>query len=264
MRKVFTILALTAVMAAPVLAESVARDGNVPPTYTTHTNTLGRGPALVCSITEAIFTDLGPSFQTACNNAGYAADLIYDPLGAWPSLTGYDVIVVTTNDDWWSTPGFTAADEAILAAFIDGGGKVIFEGQDYIYMRGSYMGFPNTHLGVNGANQDLNGNDPDISWVGTAGGPLAGLSSSFVACFSANLFYTDEIIPASQGLAEWTSPTYPMNSEGGSVVTNAIFSAIAFGCDGMLDTIIAADLTYLFGTTPTEDASWGQIKGMYR
>jgi hypothetical protein len=263
MRKVIVLLALTALAAAPVLAESVARNGNVAPVYTTYENDLGRGPGLVCSITEGTFTDLGPIFQVALTNAGYTADLIYDPLGVWPPLGGYDVVAVTTNDDWWSTPGFTAADEAILAAYLDTGGLVIFEGQDYLYMRGGFFGFPQTHLGVTGANEDLAYDDVNLQWFGTLGGPLDGQSQAIMACFASNGFFTDQIFPATQGLAEWISDSNPNLVEGGSVVSNAIFSTIAMGC-GDLDTVIACDMAYLTGGTPVEDSSWGAIKGIYR
>jgi len=263
MRKVLAVLVLSAIAAMPVLADSVAREGNVPPTYTVYENILGRGPALVASITEGVFTDVGVFYQAALTAAGYPADLIYDPLGVWPSLTNYDVVAVTTNDDWWSTPGFNAADEAVLAGYLDTGGLVIFEGQDYLYMRGTHVGFPQNYFGIAGAQQDLANNDTVLEWWGTAGGPLDGMNQTVNACFASNGFYTDGITPAMQGLATWSTSSYPGPVEGGSVVANAVFSTIAMGC-GDLNPVVAAEMQYLAGCSPVENASWGAVKSMFK
>jgi len=262
MRKVLTVVALLAIAAMPVLADSVARVGIVAPTYTTYENYLSRGTALEVSIIEGIFTDVGVYYQAAFTAAGYPCDLIYDPLGSWPSLAGYQVVGVTTNDDWWSTPGFTPADENILAGYLDTGGKVIFEGQDYLYMRGGFAGFPSNYLGVAGANQDMAWNDTALDWWGTAGGPLDGMSDTVIACFASNGFFTDQIIPAVQGVAEWSTSTAPGPYEGGSAVSNAIFSTIAMGC-GNINPVVVAEMLY-FGCSPVENATWGQVKDMFR
>jgi len=263
MRKALMLLVLLSLVVPATLADkNIAREGYVPGVVTTHENILGRSDYLVVSVTAGVFTDLGPAYVTALGGA----DLVYDPYGTLGSaIPGHTLVCVNTTDNWWGDGWNVAADEAALMAFLDATGKLIFVGQDYIYFRGSYTGFPQTYMGVTGVIEDLAANDASLGWTGTAGGPLAGLSEPVIAaCFASNGFYTDQVFPASQGIAMWSSPSQPSPVEGGSVVTKAIFSTVEFGCGYILGDVTAGMLCHLFGTTPTEDASWGQIKDLYR
>ncbi len=261
MRKALAMLVLLSLVVPAALADkNIAREGYVPGVYTSHEDILGRADYLVVSVTAGVFTDLGPAYVAALGNA----DLVYDPTGTLgSSIPGHTLVCVNTTDNWWGDGWNVSADEAALMAFLDATGKLIFVGQDYIYFRGYYTGFPMTHMGVNGVIEDLANNDASLDWTGAAGGPLAGLWDSIAACFASNGFYTDQVFPASQGVATWSSPSQPSAVEGGSVRPNAIFSTIEFGC-GDLAPVIPAMLAHLFGCSPTEDASWGQIKDLYR
>ncbi len=261
MRKALAMLVLLSLVVPAALADkNIAREGYVPGVYTSHEDILGRSDYLVVSVIAGTFTDLGPTYVTALGTA----DLVYDPTGTLgSSIPGHTLVLVDTSDNWWGDGWDVTADEAALMAFLDGTGKLIFVGQDYIYFRGYYTGFPQAYMGVNGVIEDLANNDAGLDWVGTAGGPLDGLYDSIAACFASNGFYTDQVIPASQGLVTWNSPSQPSPVEGGSVVTKAVFSTVELGC-GDLTPVMPELVAYLMGTTPAEDASWGQIKGMYR
>ena len=261
MRKALAMLVLLSlVMPAALADKNTAREGYFPGVYTTYEDILGRSDYLVVSVIAGTFTDLGPAYATALG----AADLVYDPTGTLGSaIPGHTLVLVDTSDNWWGDGWDVTADEAALMAFLDATGKLIFVGQDYIYFRGSYAGFPANYMGVASVVEDLAANDASLDWTGTAGGPLEGLWDSIAACFASNGFYTDQVYPATQGIATWSSPSQPSAVEGGSVVTKAIFSTVEFAC-GDLTPVIPEMLAYLIGCSPTEDSSWGQIKGMYR
>ncbi len=264
MIRVITCLAVLSMAVPATIADdvSIARQGYYPGVVTAHEGILGRSDYLVVSVIAGVFTDLGPAYAAALDNA----DLVYDPAGTLgASIPGHSLVCVDTSDNWWGDGWDVIADEAALAAFLDVSGKLIFVGQDYLYFRGDYAGFPQDYMGVSGVIGDLAANDNSLEWAGTVNGALEGQARSLVACFVANGFYTDQIVPAYQGLAMWHSPSQPTPVEGGSeVIDQAIFSTVEFGC-GDLGPVVEALVTRLFTIySPVEEASWGRIKGMYR
>ncbi len=269
MRFVLVLLAL-AVIAAPTLAADIAKlnDVYVEGVVTNHQNNIDAenpGPALVVSIIAGTFTDLAPTYAAALGAAGETpVDLLYDPMGAWPPVGGYHYIQVTTSDLWWSGY-FLASDESVLASYIDGGGCMTLVGQDYLYQRGFYTGFPMTHLGLGSAFEDANFGDTFIDYFGTAGGPIDGIVGSAAACFAANPYFTDDITPAVQGLVTWSSATWGP-AEGGCVMGQAGLSTVEFGCDAANINAVVAGLLTLCGVPPdaTEETSWGHLKGLFR
>ncbi len=240
---------------------NIARQGYYPGVATSHENVLGRSEYLVVSVTAGVFTDLGPAYVTALGDA----DLIYDPSGTLgASIPGHHIVFVDTTDNWWGDGWDVSADEAALMAFLDTNGKLLFVGQDYIYFRGYYTGFPQQYLGVASVIEDLAANDTVLDWTGTPWGALEGQMQSMPACFMANGFYTDQVVPAIQGLVMWSSPSQPTPVEGGSeVFFRSIFSTVEFGC-GDLGPVIQGIMTHLWYCSPVEDASWGRIKSLYR
>lgn len=268
MRIVLVLLAL-ALVALPALAsEDIAKGDRVymadPVQHQNQIDQLNPGAALVASIIAGTFTDLGPAYVSALGAAGETpVDLIYDPMGAWPPMGGYEFVMVDCSDLWWSGY-FLASDEAVLASYIDAGGCMTLVGQDYLYQRGYYTGFPMTHLGLGSAYEDANYGDTFLNYNGTAGGPIAGISGSMTACFAANPFFTDDITPAVQGVVTWDSATWGP-AEGGCMLNKAAFSTVEFGCDAShLNQVVAGLLTLCGPIVPTENTSWGQLKGMFR
>jgi hypothetical protein len=211
----------------------------------------------VVSIIQATFSDMGPTWQTAFG----AADLIYDPNGSYPDLSGYSVILVDTSDMWWSFD--FAADEAVWTSYHADGGCVWVVGQDYLYSRGYITGFPMTVLGLAGVTQDVAWSTTLIDWEGDAGGPLDGLVGQIPACFAANGFFTDDVAPATQGLAYWSDET-GMAGEAGCVGTGAGLSTLEFACGGDVGAVAARFFEFCGGPVPVEESSWGHIKALYR
>ena len=227
---------------------------------TVHQDQIGtRSDALVVSIIQGTFTDQGPTWQAALGNS----DLIYDPAGSYPDLSPYSLLLVDTADMWW-TYSFTA-DENVWTTFHTNGGCVWVVGQDYLYARGSATGFPMTVLGLASVVQDVANNSTMIDWNGTAGGIVSGQSGSIVACFASNGFFTDDVTPATQGVATWSDEIGAMGQAGCQSV-KAGLSTLEFGCDASSVALAAAGIRAMCGGTPipAERTSWGQIKNLYR
>ncbi|MBD3236765.1 MAG: hypothetical protein GF330_08685 [Candidatus Eisenbacteria bacterium] len=260
-------ITMVTLCAGPALAADVARlpDVYVEGVPTSYENEYNRGNALVAAVIQGTFYDLGPTYQAALDANGFSTDLIYDPYGTWPEMDDYLMVLVSTADMWWTYDW--AADDAILSAYLDGGGTCAVIGQDYLYTRiQGTSGFPTDYLGIAGATQDVNWADEEVWWDGTGGGPLDGLSGYVPACFTDNPFFTDEIDPAASGVCQWTSATVPFPLEGGAATPTAIFSAVEFGCQDAaeLEEIVAAMATWLDNFSPTQRSSWGRVKGQFR
>lgn len=266
------VLPVLALIAAPALAGDIARSPDVEfeGTYVEHQDQIGdaehRGLSLVASVTAGLFTDLGPAYVAALDVVGAGpADLIYDPGGVWPPLGGYQIVLVSMSDTWWSGY-FLEADEAVLASFIDSGGCFLLVGQDYLYARGFYTGFPMTHLGLGSVYEDANYEDyGTMNYDGTFGGPLNGVSGSMAPCFLANPWFTDDVTPAVQGLVTWTTPAWGP-AEGGCVLGNAGLSTVEFACDGanLANAMSGIFYNLCYHITPVETTSWGAIRGLFR
>jgi hypothetical protein len=227
-------------------------------TVTAYENQINRADVLVVSIIQGTFSDMGPTWVAAFG----AADLVYDPMGSYGDLSGYVVILVDTADMWWAYA--FAADEAVWTSYHDAGGCVWVVGQDYLYSRGSQAGFPQTVLGMVSATEDMAWDSTTIEWFGTAGGPFDGMSGTIIACFASNGFFSDDVVPATQGIAEWVDET-GAGGEAGCVGTEAGLSTLEFACDAVVTQV--ALIIYTFcggGGTPVQESSWGQIKSLYR
>jgi uncharacterized repeat protein (TIGR01451 family) len=89
-------------------------------------------------------TDIGPSLQR---------------LGRYP------VVIWFTGYDWYRT--LTPDDEARLAAYLDGGGRLLLSSQDYLYTSG-FTDFARYYLGVADYTEDMT----TTRTVGTVGSPV--------------------------------------------------------------------------------------------
>lgn len=256
MRVVLALFAILLLAGSAGAADIARGPAVVEGQYTPHQNVLNRGDALVVSIIQATFTDLGPTWQGALGNA----DLIYDPNGSYPDLSPYTLILVDTSDMWW-TYTFTG-DEAVWTSFHDAGNCVWVVGQDYLYSRGFWTGFPQTVLGLASVVEDVANNSTLIDWAGSAGGIVDGMVGTISACFASNGFYTDNVTPATIGVADWTDE-FGMGGQAGCQAVDAGLSTLEFGCGPDVGAVAAAIRTYCGGTTPTNNASWGQIKQMF-
>jgi hypothetical protein len=136
---------------------------------------------------DTVFTDVQAYFTDALTACGYTYDI-------WEKLTFpedgpdatvmsyYDAVIWSCGEAWTGNQTLTANDETQLALYLDGGGKLFLDGQDYIYdvygttspITFSTGQFPYDYLGVSGASQDVIWlNDPD---VGTSDGHVGSLA----------------------------------------------------------------------------------------
>jgi hypothetical protein len=260
-RVVIVTLFASNVLGGSILAADICKGpGVVESQYSQHQSTLDRSDALVVSIIQGVFTDLGPTWRAAL---GYS-DLIYDPEGVYPDLSPYSILLVDTSDMWW-TYSF-AADEAVWTSFHDGGRCVFVIGQDYLYARGDVTGFPQTVLGLSEVRQDVAMNSWIIDWSGTPGGMLDGTSGSVLACFAGNGFYTDDVTPRIWGMAEWTDEL-GASGQAGCTASQAGLSTLEFGCGGDVGVVaesIRAQCACCPPPVPVMPATWGRVKQSFR
>ncbi len=259
MKKVIATLAMVALFAGAAMAADIAKDPAVyvEGVYTPGDDINNRGDVAVVGLYEGTFTDLSGYYLTGYSNAGYTPDLFLDPLGG-VDYSSFLQVLVSTSDNWWGTDFGTEI--PVLAAYMDGGGRCIVVGQDWLYGSGDY-GFASTYLGMAGAVEDLNyGDEGMMDWTGTAGGPLDGLADSLLPCFEANPWFTDMVDPSAQGLAMWGTPMAPGPQEGGCAATTGMLSTVEFGC-GNID--VVGNLAAWFTPTATEEASFSTLKTLY-
>ncbi|MDP6796888.1 MAG: hypothetical protein QGG33_03600, partial [Candidatus Krumholzibacteria bacterium] len=144
--KTFATLAMIALFAVSAFAADIAKgpavvDGKV----TQYEDSINRGDCAVIAHIDGTFTDLTIPYSDALIAAGKSPDIIYDPFGS-ADLSGYEGVVASAADLWWAYD--FAGDEAAYAAFLDGGGALLFVGQDYIYSRGGIDGFPSDYMAI--------------------------------------------------------------------------------------------------------------------
>jgi len=253
---------LLALLAVPAFAADVARDPNVviegvpSPTAPQYR----QGSVLVVTVTAGgVFTDNSAEYVTAFGNAGLLADLAVDPhVSGWPSLAPYDIVLVCYNDCWWGTE-FGPADEQIMSGY---NGCLIIVGQDYCYSVGT--GFVIPRFGIASILQDVNfGLAGAMSLTGL--GTFAGLSDNTpAACWTGNGWFTDDVnVGAGSETSDWSGEGF--SGQGGSSVSDGIFSSNAFECFSNLQQWVDAMVAHCGTTppTPTEDATWSQLKGLY-
>lgn len=260
MRKVIAALAMLA-LAMPALAVDIAKDPNVVIEGTNfgHDDVIVRGDAAQVNLLDGIFTDLSGYWAGGLSAAGYTPDIYYDPAGGIDYST-YLIVIADCSDNWWFSMNYPMEPNA-WRSYLDGGGKMVLVGQDFLYGSGD-LALLTGYFGVGSVVEDVNYNDSgNMTWNGTAGGPLDGLSGSMLPCFASNPWFTDDVNPAggNDGVAIWTTPMYP-NGEAGAATMSSIFSVVEFGC-GSVDVVGAMD-AYMGGIA-TENTSMSTVKALY-
>jgi hypothetical protein len=196
-----------------------------------------------------------------------------------PDVTSdnYPVVVVLTSENWWSAPqNIDPADEAVLAAYLDTGGNLLLVGQDYMYgahpTMGACSGFPRDYLGLSYCYQD-------VIWA-----PLtANISGSTGWLFSGDAFYLDSttVFLSNEFFPDLADPVptagyamyYDDYGQDGIMIYNdpgtfkTVWAGIEIGAavpQSDFFYIIERIYDWFVGTTPVEEAAWGEIKAMFR
>ncbi len=279
-------------------AQDCSRTGSGDFREPTGVATQAAGPAdvLIAMASNGNFTDLSPDYEAAFLAAGAASvtSIIDGPDSpfSFPSpftSAEYGTVVVLTAENWWGEVSTAApeanvslTDEAALSAYMDTGGAMFFSGQDYLFARGGSSGFPQVYLGIASHIDDPNFGDTSMTYIGTPGGPLDGLTGSLSnanppappnPCWiTDNQFFTDEITPFGTGLLFWSSNPSGTFGEGGCAwdtgVYRSVFSTVELACaDDTAQFHAAVSAIYDFlraSATPVAETSWGALKSQYK
>jgi uncharacterized repeat protein (TIGR01451 family) len=131
---------------ALVTARSVAS-----PTVEATATVTSRTPAPILLVEDDLFNDNEEAYQNALDGNGVFCDLwrVHTESG-WTSpplqiLQRYHIVVWFTGYDWFST--LSAGEEASLSSYLDGGGRLFFSSQDYLYTNG-LTSFGQDYLGI--------------------------------------------------------------------------------------------------------------------
>lgn len=262
MRKVLALLAILTLVGSASAAD-VARGPEVVEGIPIDYEDNYRGTdVLIISIVEGVFTDMAPIYAAAFEANGWTASIAYDPMGNWDP-TDYDMVLYLTNDNWWSSYNY-GADLPIAGAYMDAGGCMVLVGQDFLYGSAAYGGlaFVQTYFGVTSVIEDINfGDASPMAWFGNETSLLSGISDVMLPCFLDNPWFTDDVIPTTQGIADWCTDL--ACGEGGSQTPFSMFSVVEFGCGNVVVDVVLRWMDFCKPPTPTEETSWGQIKNLY-
>jgi hypothetical protein len=266
MRLVLALLATFALVGAATAADIARGPDYIEGLQLEYNNQLVGGDVLIVEIIEGVFTDLAPTYSGAFSACGHSADILYDPAGNWGNTAGYELVLINTSDDWFSSYNY-GAEMATAAAWVEDGKCLWIIGQDFLFGCGPLcVGFVQSYCGVASVFEDANFGDANMVWSGTAGGLLAGMNGAFIPCYAANPFFTDDVTPLVQGLVMWQTETYGP-AEGGAQGPGlpTLFSAVDWGCDPTVNQVVCALLAGCFEPPiPTIESTWGQIKNHYR
>jgi len=255
------------------------------PEFQFYETVLVQAEVLICLDTDANpgFSDLTPLYYAAFSAAGAspiatcAVEVSGGTINFPPDLTGdnYPIVVVLTGENWWSAPqNIDAADEAVLADYLDSGGNLLIVGQDYMYgahpTMGACTGFPFDYLGLDHCDQDVLWGPNSAHITGSTDGIFEGES---VILDSANVFISNPFFP------DCADPTpsaqygfyYVDAARNGVVILNEteMFRTVWSGIElagaqpEVLYGLIEKIYDWFVGTTPVESRSWGRIKALY-
>ena len=176
------------------------------------------------------FTDIQTYYTNALTAAGYSYDLcvvnwtITSPPQNGPnadSMSHYDCVIWFAGETWgyYGADVLTAADENNLATYLDNGGTLFLNAQDYLYASypaaGSFSPgqFPYDYLGVSRVSQDIWFNlipaTQPSAVSGTVGSFVQGLSYNVIDPFpgtNSAMIWADSLVARDHSLLNATAP----------------------------------------------------------
>jgi len=285
-RLVAVVLVLALALPAVATTSRSGRPDRLYPNREPYGITRSVADVLICLDIDANrgFADPTPLYADAFTAAG--ADIIATcqvetPGGTInfpPDLTAqnYPVVVVLTSDNWWSTPkNIDPADESALASYLDGGGCLLFVGQDYMVgahpAMGPTSGFPRDYLGLAHCYQDVLWGETSATISGSPGWITEGLSMSLTASsvFTENDFYADCADPVPDAGSAFF---YDDAGQDGVVIYHdpGSFKTVWAGIElsaaptPSFHTVIDTIYNWFRGVSPVQESTWGEIKSLYR
>ncbi len=132
-----------------------------------------KAPAPILLVDDHRWYDMSAAYQAALETNNLPYDLWRIPSGPHPEtgspplarLQRHPLLLWFTAYDWHLT--LTPDDEVRLAAYLDGGGRLLFSSQDYLYTNG-LTSFARDYLGVAGYTESLSATQV----VGASGSPI--------------------------------------------------------------------------------------------
>jgi uncharacterized repeat protein (TIGR01451 family) len=206
-------------------------------------------PAPILLVDDHLWYDTSAAYRTALE----ANELPYDswrvsqsPLPDLNSpslerLRRYPLVIWFTAYDW--IRALSSKDEVRLAAYLDGGGRLLLSSQDYLYVRG--LGdFPRDYLGVSGYTESLTATQVLGAIGSPAGHPFGSLELSYPFPN-----WSDALRPGASGqIAFWGQHAQPValtsarsEAEGAGRPWKTVFFAFP------LETLSADDLSAVMG-----------------
>ena len=277
---VFGIALLIAGTSAHALTNGRDGSGGYGPFGDGYANLRDEGDVLIYQCREANdgFADLIPFYEAAFTAAGATVSSIDAPSGggALPgdyTPANYPVTCILTSESWWS-PGFPPGDEAIVQAYLDAGGALLFSGQDYLYGAGypdgAAYGFP-AAMGVGTITQDTPFGPESMDVLGHD--IFEGFYSyvEMLVCFLSNPFFPDTIEPA-EGAATSFEQVSPETHNGGTIYDSGtyrvIFTTLELACDtlGVFGDYVTTAYEWLGAGGPiaTQETSIGAVKASFK
>ncbi len=143
------------------------------PTRTAQATFHSKAPAPILLVDDHRWYDTSAAYRAALEANGLPYDLWRIPAGPHPEtgspplsrLQRHPIVLWFTAYDWYLT--LTPDDEARLAAYLDGGGRLLLSSQDYLYTSG-FTDFARDYLGVAGYTESLT----VTRLVGAVGSPI--------------------------------------------------------------------------------------------
>jgi PKD repeat protein len=139
-----------------------------------------------------------PYFTAALDAMGLDYDVFDTAGGNGPDLaglSGYNMAFWSSGDAYGGTAGPNSTDEANLAQYLDGGGRLFLSAQDYLY------DFGNTTFGTNylGIGSYTNDSGDATSVIGIAGDPVGGGLGPYTLTYPSGFTDYGDIVNAGTG-----------------------------------------------------------------
>ena len=201
-------------------------------------------PAPILLVDDHRWYDHSEQYRNALEARGLPYDLWRNPQTPTadfnsPSLERlehYPVVVWFTSYDWYNT--LTLSQEATLSAYLDGGGRLLFSSQDYLFTS-DFTGFARDHLGVLGYTEDLT----VTQTVGAVGHPVGDGRAAMDLVYPFRNF-SDSLRPSSSAdVAFWGQHGQPVALTTDSAPWKTAFYAFA------LEALSPADMKAVVGDT---------------
>jgi hypothetical protein len=142
--------------------------------------------------------DTAPDYTAALDSMGLDYNIFDTNGGGGPDLAGlqgYRMVLWFSGDTYGGTAGPNGTDEANLASYLDAGGKLFLDSQDYLYDMG-LTSFGQNYLGVANFTSDTG---DATSIVGLAGDPIGDGLGPYTLSYPSDFTDYGDIISAGPG-----------------------------------------------------------------